>query len=83
MSLYLPFTSAIKMVSSNWFGNAKTLSSVLADSRHKTIEGKPVIQLFDSDFQVTFGAIKSHSSANKQTYKTKLLLLTKNFSPVI
>lgn len=53
--------SGIKTVSSNHLGNAEMSIFVLGENKHKNTEGerKPVLQLFDSDFQVIFGAIKS------------------------
>lgn len=60
-SLYIPFMSGVKTVSSNHLENTEMSSFVLGENKYKNMEGerKPVLQLFDSDFQVTFGAIKS------------------------
>lgn len=60
--MYLPVISSIKKANSKQFGNIKIPSFVLTANRHESIEGegKPEVELFDSDFQVSYGATKSH-----------------------
>lgn len=49
------------MVNSKQFGNFKIPSFVLTENRHENIEEerKSMVELFDSDFQVSYGATKS------------------------